>query len=330
MSDALRLADAETRRFGLRIARGGATAAADPLALLDAMLAQRIDIAILRVDAADPGAVARLARTGLAPLHADTLSTWGHDLARAPAPRLLPGGGALRAATASDAEAIARLVRRVFADYPNHYRANPLLDPVAAVEGYVEWALSHVDAADRCGWVHVDGDTVAGLACAAHEAGAASGNLHGVDPAHGRRGIYVAMIEATIAHFAALGLRELRISTQAGNLAVQRVWARLGLRPVRAEHTCHLSPMVGLALAEAGVAADPAHAVHDALVRAHAAAFGDAALSDLHLRVVRTDATADRIHRAAARRHDGGRRCTTLALDRDRRIAGWAVTDRIA
>lgn len=332
MSGGLHLADAETRRFGLRVARGGDAAGADALALADALVAQRIDVAILRLDAAECGAATRLAGCGLVPLHADTLSTWSIDLAQVREPRPLAGGGALRTATTADGEAIGRLVRRVFADYPNHYRANPLFDPAAAIEGYLEWALAHVGADDRTGWVHADGGVVAGLACASHDAGmgVASGNLHGVDPGHARRGIYAAMIAATLAHYAALGLRSFTIATQAGNLAVQRVWARLGLRPLRIEHTWHVNALAGRALAGEGVAVDTGLDAGEALRRAHAAAFGDAALSRLQLAVVRPGVALHRVATASAPRQAGGRQCSTLGLDADGRLVGWAVTDRIA
>lgn len=329
MSDLLIVADAESRRFGLCVARGRATAADAPT-LVDEMLALAVDVAIVRVDATDDAAAQAFAAHGLSPLHADCLVTWGTDLgAGAPTLALAPGG-ALRDAQPDDAAAIEGLVAAVFGDYPNHYRANPWFDPAGAAAGYAEWALAHIGRAERTCWVHEVDGRIVGLACAALDsAGAvATGNLHGVHPAFARRGIYRAMIQATLAHYAEHGARSFSIATQAGNLAVQRAWAGLGLLPRRCEQTFHLSTLFGRALAAPALDVPPDDAAR-VLLDGHARACGGAALANarIHLRADAGRATTLRSARVA--RRDGRSAATTLAQDGAGRVIGWMASDPI-
>lgn len=329
MSGLLALADAESRRFGLCVARGRATAA-DAAALVDEMLALAVDVAIVRVDATDDAAAQAFAAHGLSPLHADGLVTWGIDLAPDALAPAAVAVGTLRDARSDDAAAIERLVATVFRDYPNHYRANPWFDPAGALAGYAEWALAHIGRADRTCWVHEVEGRVVGLACAALDAasGVASGNLHGVDPAHARRGIYRAMIRATLAHYAAQGARSFSIATQVGNLAVQRAWAGLGLSPRRCEQTFHLSLLFGHALAAPAVAGAPGDAAR-ALLDGHVRACGDAALANARVHVRTGAVAAATLRSARIARRDGRVAATTLAQDGAGRVVGWAASDPI-
>jgi dTDP-4-amino-4,6-dideoxy-D-galactose acyltransferase len=333
MNAMFRAAAAESRRFGFDVVRAEVLAGARLDGLLDALLAARADVAIVRVEEPCEVGHALPGIDAVPALLADGLSTWSCPLAKVAAPaRFADDPSLARAARPSDGAAIDDLVARVFADYPNHYRSNPLFEPAGAVAGYAEWARAHVDRDDRTCWVAEHDGRIVALACASHDAaaGKASGNLHGVDPEFTGRGLYTRLITATLRHYAALELREFNIATQAGNLAVQRVWSRLGLAPSRSEHTFHLLPLFGRAFAAAPQALPTDDAPASALFRAHILAFGADAASGLrlHLRDAATSAVVE-ARSANAPRRDGGAACTTLAFDRHGDVAGWAISTRV-
>jgi hypothetical protein len=332
-ADALALAAADSARFELRVARATLSAAPDPDAIVDWLAAHRIDVAILRVPA-DAGACAEgFRRAGLDPLHADSLVTWECDLQSHVPAAAASGAPELLDATSADGPAIVELLHQVFGQYRNHYNANPLLDGARAVDGYGEWALDHIGHGDRLCRITRHEGRISSLACSSHDAatGLCVGNLHGVAPACGGRGIYTELIRATQRHYRDGGFRRLRISTQLGNLTVQRVWAREGFVFAQAEHTYHLSPLFGCASRGSSVAAAlaPHASTNDALWRAHRAtldASEGAGTSRVHLRSVEA---ARRVMRFVhvQRRIARGSRHVSLALGDDDAILGWAQTD---
>jgi GNAT superfamily N-acetyltransferase len=238
----------ESDRFGLNVARASlGEGELDAGALARDLIRDRVDLAILRIPAGpDPG-IAALQALGFSPIHADTLVTHSCDLARHTPQDLFNPSLEIRSAVAGDAPGITELVQSVFAEYPNHYCANPLLSRHEIVAGYCEWALSHVGADNRTCWVACLDDRIAGLACSAFdpETGRCQGVLHGVSPDFARRRIYTDLIRFTQSYFRQRGFSTLEISTQVGNLRVQRVWAREGFTLERAKDTYHVNALFG-------------------------------------------------------------------------------------
>ena len=239
-------AELESARFGLNVARASVDEI-DPGALARQLIEDRVDIAILRIPAGPAPGIVSLQALGFSPIHADTLVTYSCDLARH-APRALFNPSLdIRPATPGDVPGITALVETVFAEYPNHYRANPLLPREDIVAGYRQWALSHIDADNRTCWVACVGDRIAGLACSAFDSrtGTCQGVLHGVSPDFARNRIYTDLIRFTQNTFRERGLSTLEISTQVGNLRVQRVWAKEGFTFESAVDTYHLNTLFG-------------------------------------------------------------------------------------
>lgn len=239
----------ESARFGLRTYRAELECV-DTQALFTALVANGADLVILRVPPAVAPTIHALDVYGLATLHADTLVTYGCDLQRVVSTEVSTEGFSIETAGQEERSAIADLVRHVFAGYPNHYAANPLLAQTDVLEGYCEWALSHLSTKHRSAWVARVQGRIAALACNVFDptTGHCEGVLHGVDPAFAQRGIYTAMIRHTQQHFKRLGYRRLTIKTQARNLAVQRVWAREGFVLDHVQATVHVNALL-----------DPAH-----------------------------------------------------------------------
>ena len=70
--------------------------------------------------------------------------------------------------------------------------------------------------------------------------GSAPGTALIRDPSHRGRGVYAALLSSLLAGLSSQGHDRLVISTQAGNVPVQRLWARAGLLPFAAFTTVHL------------------------------------------------------------------------------------------
>jgi len=323
------LSESEGRRFGLKAGRVEADSIC-PEALRIAAAGQGYDWLVVRLPSGSERLVDSLRLQGLEPQQTDTLATWGIELERSrfEQPGLSPGW-TWQPASAGDAEDIALLVRSVFERYPNHYTANPLLDPALALEGYVEWALRHIDGADRlCGVLRIDG-LLAGFSCSRHEPseGLAVGVLHGVHPSFSGRGVYRKMIEASLAHYQGQSYREFRIATQAGNLTVQNLWARLGFALLRNQITVHLMPLLGrTARSEAFPlpAGDPLAALqHFDAMRGDGLplrrSLSTAGLAD--------SGPAARLHSARLPRMDGGNRHTSVLTDVEGKALAWIHSD---
>ena len=130
-------------------------------------------------------------------------------------------------------------VRATFADYPNHYAVNPLFPPEDVLAGYVEWALRAAGADDVA--VLRDGEGVAGFATWSVEQalGHVEIELAGLVPRARGCGAYGQLLAEVgrVAHEA--GIATVMISTQAGNVRVQRAWHRAGLAPMAVFTTLH-------------------------------------------------------------------------------------------
>jgi GNAT superfamily N-acetyltransferase len=322
--------DSEGRRFGLRAGR--VEGDVDPEALQREALQGAWDWLILRQPTGLEARIEHLRALGLEPLVVDTLMSWALDLSRAPT-AVEASGIALREATPADADALAALVRSVFARYPNHYTANPWLDPALALEGYVEWALAHIgDPARDCQVACIDG-AIVGLSCSRHDpqTQVATGVLHGVDPRFAGRGVYRFMIESSLRQYRALGCREFRIATQAGNRTVQNLWARLGFRLVQGQTTLHLMPLFGLVRA---AAPEPvSRGLRDPLAQLWADEAGERAADaiqrrSLHRAQGRDPADARELRRACWRGAGSTVRAIDALHDADGHVLAWMHSER--
>lgn len=236
----------DSARFGLRICRGQGEQL-DDRALFKALVAQEVDVAIVRVPAGT-GSWSRLARYGLQPIHADTLVYYSVDL-RTYQPNPLRNGDIVFAeATDADRDVLAALVRTTFDGYVSHYHANPIFDRELVLAGYMEWATGYIASGTpgRTTWVARRGDEVVAFACCSYDdvAKDCEGVLYGVHPAHAGGGLYGDLIRHTQTMFRMRGFANMKVSTQIWNYAVQKVWAREGFYLTRAYDTWHINSML--------------------------------------------------------------------------------------
>lgn len=231
------ISPAESKRFGLVLARADGFAAADWDELADFCARNNVAMAVIRTPADDAEAVETLAGRGARLM--DTLAQYRVAIGADP-PWPVCQGFALRMADAGDAGAIRAVVLAAFAGYPNHYAADPRLDAAAATEGYAEWAASHVGGGDSKGvCVAVTSGAVVAISALACDGEDGTLALIGVAPAARRRGIGAAMLQQHLAWCCERGAKWFSISTQSHNLASQRLLARLGFEPRGTLHTFH-------------------------------------------------------------------------------------------
>ena len=238
----------ETERFGystIRVTIGpGPVDVGHLLTTIESLAA---DVLVVRYDAARLELASAFARSGRAVLPAGTLTYWEKPVSvTEPSRPTAPSDIEVVAADTMDAEMVSALVQKIvrasFQDYGNHYLANPLLDPSAALAGYQDWAVRSLDA--NPGNVLVLTDRREPIGLATLESGADAGHLEillaGLVPAAQGRRLYVSLLDGCERLAAERGARRMVISTQVHNVRVQRAWARHGLRPFAAIETVHL------------------------------------------------------------------------------------------
>lgn len=227
----LELSQAETARFGLRVARWTPEA---PGAQIDPT---GFDVVIVRRPESWVDRWIDLTRfDDHVAVHADTLLYWewndrGEHLDVREEARIVGDAGS---------PVVEALVRDVFAGYHNHYMANPLFAPELVLAGYVEWALATVARVPGA-FIGVGGhDEIAGFGVIDWAAETPDVRLAGVASSARGQGWYVELVARMMLAARVRGAGRLRISTQAQNLTVQRTWASYGWRPIEALETTHL------------------------------------------------------------------------------------------
>lgn len=245
MKTILKTSEVDTQRFGIDVLRGHAEGD-NVESIIPEIINSACDLAILRTPAGEGALALALQKSGLPFLQCDTLVYYDIDLERLTPKPLRNQDLALRLAQPTDRDRLIALIGDTFSDYRSHYNNNPLLDPVAVLEGYKEWGASFLDHADRPLWVaEREGVIIAFAACAADEAtGTSEGVLYGVAPEAAGGGIYGDLIRHTQAAFKSEGYTRMVVSTQIWNYAVQKVWVREGFVMSRAVDTFHVNAML--------------------------------------------------------------------------------------
>lgn len=169
---------------------------------------------------------------GYRTLHADSLLYFSRSLASDSRGESLPIG--LRLATDPPVtERLSNLILATFADYQNHYSANPTLRQDAVEKGYAEWAsfiLSSTEGVvltlnDESGPVSF---IVASTFMSSNGDVHGEISLNGTHPGYRNKGLYRVLLSHCIAHLARHGAKKLWISTQASHRVMIRTWEKVG------------------------------------------------------------------------------------------------------
>ncbi len=233
------LAPLERERFGVQSARASGVTAAG----LDEVLAfcrrEQVRFLTARCRADDLAAAHALEAAGGRLM--DTLVYWGHDLL-APA-RVARPAASVRFVRPGEERAVERAAGEAFQGYVSHYHADPRLERASCDAAYADWArrscLAHSPDTPVFVGEH-EGEPAGFAALRRNAAGEGEGVLYGVAPRARGRGLYLALMFASLDWCRERGLRRMIISTQLTNWVAQQNWARLGFEPYEAHDTFHL------------------------------------------------------------------------------------------
>ncbi|MFL6720230.1 MAG: GNAT family N-acetyltransferase [Sphingomonas sp.] len=232
----------ESARFGVEFGRLDATAVR-PGALADAVAAadaEGLQVLSARVDSTELKLLTTLEDLGFRLM--DTLVYYGRDPSKSVSGIKTSGLEPPMDLTGADAETCAAIARRAFHDYVGHYHTDPRLAAEAADEAYADW-ISRLLLTPAAGQICVgsakQGRLVGFLVGQRRDPGTSEIVLNAVSPQEQRGGRYTALLLHYLHRVGRRGDREVVISTQLQNTAVQSVWARTGFTLFRSYHTLH-------------------------------------------------------------------------------------------
>lgn len=268
----------DSTRFDMHVIRGRIDKV-DTKALALEIIATNCDVAIVRVPSQHSPLINALRRWALPVVHADTLVYYKCDLDRHEVPPLRNDDIVFTRAKESDLAELRAMVDLTFRDYASHYQANPLFAHDKILAGYQQWAENYATDPECILWTaRRNGRLAAFAACKNDPSNSESeGILYGVNPQDAGGGLYGDLIRHTQSDAKSRGMRVMKVSTQVGNFAVQKVWAREGFHIFDAVDTFHVN-----AILSAGEVAVKRTASFDAsMVRQFSELSGDA--NEIHL-----------------------------------------------
>ena len=229
----------ETDRFGIRCAR--VTDLHAPLKEIDgAARGQNIKFLSARIATDDISRLQDYEEAGFRLM--DTLVYYHADLRHAPPKPVEISGVSFRPATATDAEAVGAIAADAFAGFFGHFHADRRLSKADANAVYVDWAKTSVTSAepDLPVLVAVANERLIGFVSTRRpSANVGEIMLNAVCPAWQGKGVYGGLLDRSMLMLKTAGLSEVITSTQLNNIAVQRAWARRGLRVTESYYTLH-------------------------------------------------------------------------------------------
>ena len=134
------------------------------------------------------------------------------------------------------------IARESFSGYFGHYHADKLLNRNICDEIYVDWAIRSCksrEVADEVLLAELKNKVVGFVTLRINNEENGEAVLAGVLPSSQLLGIYGKLISKGMHWCLSQGLLQMTVSTQITNIAVQKVWVRLGFEPLTAFYTFH-------------------------------------------------------------------------------------------
>jgi GNAT superfamily N-acetyltransferase len=171
----------------------------------------------------------------------DTLVYCFRDLLKASIPLNLVKN-TIRPLGPGEEEAVRTVASEAYREYPGHYHADEKLDRAKCREAYVSWALRSCASrqmADEVLVAEVEGSIVGFITLRFNSPEEGEAVVGGVLSSAQGQGIYRDFIIRCMEWFYQRGGKRMVVSTQITNIAVQKVWAKLGFEPSHAYYTFH-------------------------------------------------------------------------------------------
>jgi GNAT superfamily N-acetyltransferase len=238
-AQAVQLSEIDTDRFGIRIARASHLTPDQLDHVLGYCGSYSIRMLIARCSTAELALAQEMERRGF--LLMDTLVYYSFDFRKKNIPSDT-GMAEIRTIRPGEEKEVRTIARESFRGYFGHYHADSALDRQACDDAYTSWAenscvkegfADHVLTA-------VSKGRLAGFATLRmNSPDEAEGVLFGVAPFAQGAGIYRSFIVRGLEWAHQRGAVRMVVSTQITNLAVQKVWVRVGYEPSHSFYTFH-------------------------------------------------------------------------------------------
>lgn len=230
--------EVDSERFGVRVARAQVVHDTLPQ-VLDFCAAQQIDLLIARCPTSELRTAQEMEGAGF--LLMDTLVYYSFDLVRRVIPDDSPRVRVRKILPGDEAE-VERVAAVAFQGYYGHYHADPRLDRSKCDEGYVSWAVRSCTLKQVATEVLVaerDNKIVGFATLRLNNPEEGEGVLFGVAPEAQGIGIYRSFMVSAMQWCKEQQVKRMIVSTQVTNVAVQKVWCRVGFEPAFSYYTFH-------------------------------------------------------------------------------------------
>jgi ribosomal protein S18 acetylase RimI-like enzyme len=228
----------DSERFAVRVARAQVEGK-NLSQIIDFCVAEQIKLLIARCATKELRTVQEMESRGF--LLMDTLVYYSFDLAKRTIPNDAPRTR-IRKFVRGDTAQVETVAAAAFKGYRGHYHADPRLDRRKCDEGYVSWAVRSCTSKQIATEVlvaEIDKKIVGFLTLRLNSPKEMEGLLFGVAPEGQGIGVGRSLMLNGLELCKKKQARRMLISTQVTNVAVQRVWCRVGFEPAYSYYTFH-------------------------------------------------------------------------------------------
>lgn len=237
MSDSVIVSELDSNRFGYKIARAQDVSIPDIQHINEYCNQHHVDMMIARCSADALSTIQALETDGFRMM--DTLVYYRFDHTKH---TISPPSMTIRPIEIADYSMVQSIAAEAFTDYLGHYHADPKLDAMKANATYEDWALRSIENRDNTHEVLVaesDNEVVGFLTVQLHFNEQGKTVLSGVAKHAQKQGVYQALMLGGLGWMADKGANHTLTSTQITNVAVQKVWSRIGFTLDHSSHTFH-------------------------------------------------------------------------------------------
>jgi GNAT superfamily N-acetyltransferase len=233
------LSSIDEERFGIRTAKAPNVTLDILPSVIEFCHANNVTLLIARTLTSELPVAQAMERNGFNLM--DTLVYYLRDLKKKPIPSMI-GDVLIHAIRPGEEEKVKLVAAESFRGYFGHYHADPRLDSTKCDETYVSWAvrscLSH-GVADEVLVADSQGNVIGFATLRLNSPEEGEGVLFAVAPSAQRRGIYRQMLIGGMEWCLSNEATRMILSTQIINVAVQKVWMRVGFEPSHSYYTFH-------------------------------------------------------------------------------------------
>lgn len=235
---AAQFSEIDSERFAVRVARAH-VAPQNLSQVVDFCAAERIDLLIARCATGELRTAQKMEALGFSLM--DTLVYYSFDLVKRAIPEDFPRAVVRKIAPGDEAQ-VEKVAATAFKGYYGHYHADPRLDSRKSDEGYVSWAVRSCTSRQVATEVLVaeyDHNIVGFATLRLNSTEEGEGVLFGVAPEAQGMGIYRSFMVHGMQWCKEQHVKRMVVSTQVTNVAVQKVWCRVGFEPAHSYYTFH-------------------------------------------------------------------------------------------